>query len=573
MVVSLQILPLHPVRWAALALAVAVVGCAPATIRPPAQAAPGQSERLDGTRSVRKTLRIAEDDVPTALNNRFGESVAGGILNASLAYRDEADVPRPLLAQRLPSQSEGTWTVNADGTMQTVYALKPDLKWQDGHPLGAADFVLAYKVYTDPAIAVRTRLPESLMSDVILRDDRTIEIIWAQKYVEADALTDRALRPVPVHLLGDLYSRDKEAFSNSSFWSSEDYIGAGPYRVTKWERGATMTLAANPHFVMGKPKIETVEILFVTDLNATTAALLAGSLDYAEYHAIDIQQALILKRQWTEGQIFANEAGARYLEFQHREVPNHNRVVTDVRVRRALMHALDREALAEIRTGGLGAAADTGHPRTTPIYPRLDPVISRYPFDVRRTQAVLAEAGWTKAPDGVFRDSSGRSLDVSIWGSEEEEQEITIIADDWKRAGINSGLFVMSRTQRSDFELRVSFPGATASSGRDPIAHDRTLWENAPTPQNRFRGPNRGSYNNAEADRLYYLAKQSLDSAERLNVLLELERVFTADVGTGMLFYIVRPAAARHEVKGIKPAGFNYNDFTHFWNVWEWTLE
>lgn len=556
---------LLPLAWVA-----AILACTPAG--PTIRSAQTGLEPSAGA-AVRKTLRIAEDDAPTALNNRFGESVAGGILNATLAFRDEGDVPRPLLASKLPSLADGSWTVNSDGTMRTVYTLKPDLKWQDGRPLTSSDFVLAYRVYTDPQIPVRIRLPESFMTEVVARDDRTLEIAWGQKYVNADALADRDLRPIPRDLLEDLYLTDKDLFSNSSFWASEEYVGAGPYRVASWERGATMTLTANPHFALGQPRIDSIEIRFLTDMNATTAALLAGDLDFAEYHAIDIQQALLLRDRWPDGRILANQAGARYLEFQYRDVPNHQRVVTDVRVRRALMHAIDREALAEIRTGGLGSAADTGHPKGSPVYARLDGVISRYPFDVRRAEASLADAGWTKGGDGPFRDASGRPLEVTIWGSDEETQEVTIIDDDWRRAGLNSNIFVLSRSQRSDFELRVSFPGATASSGRDPVAHDRTLAENAPTPQNRYRGPNRGSYSNSEADRLYYLARQTLDPSERLNVLVELERVFTADVGLGMLFYTIRPAAARQAVKGIKPEGFNYNDFTHLWNVWEWTIE
>jgi peptide/nickel transport system substrate-binding protein len=371
----------------------------------------------------------------------------------------------------------------------------------------------------------------------------------------------------------DVYLQDRDAFTNSAFWASEEYVGAGPYRLTRWDRGVAMSLAANPYFAMGKPKIEAIEILFTNDMNAATASLLAGALDFAEYHAIDIQQALVLKEQWGAGRILANPAGARYLEFQYRDVPNHQPVVTDVRVRRGLMHAIDREALAGLRTGGLGTVADTGHPQGSPVFPSVDAAISKYPFDGRRLQAVLGEAGWTKGPEGLFRDASGRSLDVTIWGSSEEEQEVTTIADDWKRAGINSSEFIMSRSQRSDFEFRVSFPAVTASSGREPIAADRILWEKAPTPENRYRGPNRGSYHNPEVDRLYYLVQQMLDPAERTNATVELERVFTADVGLGMLFYIVRPAAVRNEIKGIRPEGFVFNDFTHLWNVWEWTIE
>src|SRR5579871_1603168 len=169
----------------------------------------------------------------------------------SLTYTDAHDATQPLLAERLPTQADGTWIVNADGSMKTTYSLRSGLRWQDGEPLTASDFVFAHNVYTDPEIPVTTRLPESLMSNVVARDDRTLEIDWQQTYVGADALVLTQLAPIPRHLMLDLFNSDKNAFSTSGFWSSPDFVGDGPFRVTQWERGVAITGAANPYFVFG----------------------------------------------------------------------------------------------------------------------------------------------------------------------------------------------------------------------------------------------------------------------------------------------------------------------------------
>jgi peptide/nickel transport system substrate-binding protein len=489
---------------------------------------------------------------------------------ATFMYLDEADNPRPLLAARAPSQADGTWTVNPDGTMRTVYTLKPDLKWHDGQPLTADDFVFAYSVYSDDEIPVSTRLPESLMSSVTARDSQTVEIAWRQLYVGAGSLNTRELTPLPRHLLGELFTQDRGAFMKSTFWTSPEYVGAGPFRLTEWDKGVALTFAANPYFALGKPALDTLRVVFAADANTVAARMLAGAIDV--FPTASAALALTLQERWqadSGGSVYIISLKARRLYFQFRDVPNQQKAVLDLRVRQALMHAIDRPALAAAVEGSLGQAADTAWPAGSRLYPRIDQAIAKYPFDVGRAQALLRDAGWTASPDGLLRNSAGQTLDMEIRTTEDVDG--TVVADYWKRAGINPTPVFITGINRRDDEYRASFPATQLQSGSSGYL-TILLTSSAPAAANGFRGSqNRGTYSNPEYDRLYRAQLTTLDMDARDGLLVDLERLITQDLPVGFLMYDSAPVVARSQVKGLRNVAKELGN--PLFNIWEWTVE
>jgi peptide/nickel transport system substrate-binding protein len=546
--------------------AAVLAGCAPPASSPTGQSGTG----ADAAQGPQRPIVIVQRAEPPMLNDRLDRMGLGFPATVTMAMKDDRERPQPVLAERLPSQSDGSWTVNPDGTMRTTYSLRPNLKWHDGQPLTAADFTFAHRVYVDPEVPISNRLPETLMSEVIPRDDRTVEIVWKQPYIEAGALVEAQLAPLPRGLLEDLYTRDKSAFATSSFWTSEEFVSNGPYRVTRWDHGVGIFLTANPDFALGKPKINNIELRAIVDANTIVAGFLAGTINFAQYTAIDIEQGLILRERWQAdraGNVYPESLfGTRYMEFQHRDVPNFQRGLLDVRIRRALAHSLDREALADALQHGFGPAADTGYSRSSAIFPKIDAAIAKYPYDPRRSQELFAQAGWTKDNDSVYRDGSGRPFDVEIRVTGEREDEATIIDADWRSNGISSTFFVVPRAQTNDVEFRVNFPGVATSASTEDVSAFNVTTGQAPTPQNRFTGKNRGSYSNPELDGLYDRYLQTLDQAQREDVQVQIERLYTSDVAHLVLYYQPRMGAARG-IAGIKPPVRG----TYQWNIWEWT--
>ncbi|MEA2640888.1 MAG: oligopeptide transport system substrate-binding protein, partial [Chloroflexota bacterium] len=87
------------------------------------------------------------------------------VFNADLALLDDQGTPRPYLADSLPQLNTDTWKVNADGTMETNYHLRPNLVWHDGQPLTADDFVFAFQVYARQDLGTANSPPINLIQD------------------------------------------------------------------------------------------------------------------------------------------------------------------------------------------------------------------------------------------------------------------------------------------------------------------------------------------------------------------------------------------------------------------------
>src|SRR5205823_7379820 len=113
---------------------------------------------------------------------------------------------------------------------------------------------------------------------------------------------------------------------------------------------------------------------------------------------------------------------------------------------------------------GFATSADTTIPKNTPIYPRIDQAITHYPYDPRKAEQLLTEAGWTKGTDGVFKNAAGQPFDAEIRATSENGQVAQVVADYWKRVGLNSATYVIPAAQLNDQEVRVGFPFASLTA-------------------------------------------------------------------------------------------------------------
>ncbi len=557
-------------RWRATVvlagMLVATMGCAPSQQgSEPSGAARGPTRP--------NILRVAGSVDVTVFHDRLrpgNDSPLDPYVNAGLADRDHSQVIHPLLLERLPSQDDGSWIVNPDGTMRTLLTLRKDLRWHDGSPLTSADIVFAFQVYRDRDIPLFSDLPERYMTSVVAVDDRTVEVNWREIYVEAGTPAKNHLAPLPRHLLASLYDQDKKAFLSSPFWTTEQYVGTGPFAVATRDPGVRVTLQANPYFVLGRPNIDTIQFDVVPDKNTIVVRLLAGEVDFAEYRSIQAQDAQTLGEHWKTsgvGQIYNTFQSNRLLWFQHRDVPGHQKAILDVRVRQAIMHAIDREALGRAETAGLAGASDSPFAPTDAIWPRIERAITKYPLDPRRTEALLNQVGWTKAADGLFHNAVGETLDVEITASSDHPKEPLIISDFLKRAGIDARPVPTSEALEADPEYRASFPGASVQSS-SPGVYNRVEGAQAATAANNYRGQNRSGYANPQLETLIRRLATTLDERARDDLLVEMEAFVSADVALGHLYYQVRPAVGLRSLKGITGLAGSYA-----WNVWEWRFE
>jgi peptide/nickel transport system substrate-binding protein len=553
-------------------------GCAPDS-RAPAQA----SSESGSAPSTSTTLTMAIRYEPTALSLKMTAQAGGDFVkqpfNATLAYIDGDGNAQPMLAERLPELNTETWRVFPDGRMETIHRLRPNVTWQDGQPLTARDFIFGYQLSSNPALGAFSPKPQDQMEEVLAPDPLTVVIRWRSPSPDAATLSenrDGGLEPMPRHLLEAGYERvvqdasAKDAFLSLPYWTHE-YVGLGPYRLQRWDPGSHLEGLAFPEYVLGRPKVNRIIMRIIADENTTLTNMLAGSIDVATKYTLRFEQGQVLRREWpanTRGGILVAVNGGQYAMVQFRpeflKVPE----LMDVRVRRALVHSLDRQSVVDSLFDGEIRPIETFVYPNVPYYATLDRAMVHYSYDPRRTEQLMNEAGFAKDSGGVFANGAGERFrpEFQSLGSTLFEQAQAIFVDAWSRAGIQTQPTVLPASQVRDNEARNTF-NAIASAGGVLDGWLGFTSAEIGTRSNRWTGRNRGGWSNAEYDRLWDEFNSTISRPERERLLGQIARVLSEELPAWPLYAQADVWAHARHVKGVNPGS---TETRPLWNIHTW---
>ncbi len=556
-----------------------LLGCASPESRGPAISG---SDAPQG-RTTPKSLTIALQNEPRALFTIMGGDVGGApaahvllALHQTLAMYDDRGNPYPMLVTELPSQANGSWLVRPDGTMQTTYSLRPNVRWHDGTPLTAQDFAFAFQVTMDPELPVASRSVARLISSIETSDDATIAIGWSRPYPFANVIAEPDLGPLPAHLLKDTWQTNKERFQNLAYWNSE-FVGVGPYRLASWQLGSQLVLQAFDGFYGGRPKIDTLNFKFIPDEATAYANLMAGTVD-GEFRSLDFNKVIAVKEEWERAGrkplVLIQPTYWRIIEVQYRPELSKVPESADPRLRQGLLHAIDRQALVDAVYQGQAPVADTFVPTDDVKWDWVKDAIVKYPYDTRRAEQLLGEVGWRRGADGNVVNGAGERVKVPLWTTQggQWESELSIVADQWRSLGLAVDEHVIPGAQSRDRELTSKYPGFSARPIPFAFANitEQFATSACPSDATRWAGNNRGCYQNPAADRAVDGLLRSIDPAEQRGLWRDLVRIQIQEVPVLSLYYYVQGTIFREGVTGIK--GENRPTISATWNVTEWDV-
>jgi peptide/nickel transport system substrate-binding protein len=496
------------------------------------------------------------------------------VFNAGLALMDDRDNVRPYLVEALPHANSESWRIAPDGRMETIYKLRPGLTWHDGKPLTSADFAFAARVYGNRDYGVAVTAPVNQFEEVLAPDLSTLVIRWLRTYPNAARMTAVEFQPLPAHLLEEPFRQlSSEAFMAHPFWTTE-YVGAGPYRLERWEEGAAIETVAFAGHVLGQPTIERMRIIFVPDPNTAVANLFSGAAQVTFDEGIRFQQGVVVRREWGArgaGSVLILPGLWRFVQIQLHPERMNPRALADVRVRRALASTLDRDAVNDGIFEGEAPPAFGPVPPNVDYYAEIERTVVKYPYDPRQAQQLMSEAGFTRGGDSAYtRTGEGPlSMELRVSAGSQNEAEQAIMASVWRSNGFGITEFAQSTALSQDPESRVQYPalrGSNTTPGEEALAVLGTA--GTPRPENRWFGTNRGSWSNAEYDRLVEAFHTTVDRSQRVQQILQMLRILSEDVPSISLNFTPYAVAIAAGLNGPVPVGPE-NQVN--WNIHEWT--
>lgn len=558
-------------------LCVLAVGCgAP---RGPGAGQPGGE--LPGAPATSKRITAAMGDEPPTFNGRINSaasaSVEGGtgieqLLRAGLVAVDNAGGSHPQMAEAVPTTENGLWRVFADGRMETTWKLRSGARWHDGAPLTTEDLVFSIEVVRDPEMAIFRNSPTAnalrALDGLEAPDPLTLVARWKEPFIQADMLFSHDMvYPMPKHLLGDAFSQDRGALIQLPYWS-EEFVGNGPFRLRDWARGSHLVLAAFDQYALGRPKIDQIEVRFVQDPNTVVANLLAGQIDLT-LHSLSLERATLVRDQWKEGRV-GTSFNRWTLVFPQLLSPV-PAVVGEVQFRRALLHAIDRQALVDTLMGGLVPVAHMYLGPSAAGFREIEPTISRYEHDPRKAATLVGELGYTRGADGLMRDGSNQRLSVEIRasaGRDLAEKVMLSVADSWQRIGVGTERVVIPVQMARDREYLATFPAFEVSENNpnESWRLGRFKTGQVPLPENRFVGSNRIRYASPEYDALSDRYFSTVPLEARIQALGEIMGHMAEHVLLMGLFYGAEATMISNRLTNVTPGG------GLAWNAHEWEI-
>lgn len=471
-----------------------------------------------------------------------------------------------LLCTELPSLDKGTAVevTRPDGTraIDATFTIQPGATWGDGRPLTTRDVLFTWEVGRHPLSGVtNAQLFSKDIVGITAVDDKTFTVHWDKYRCSYDSIND--LLVLPEHLERPVFEADPSQYRNRTLYDTDRTnpgLYFGPYRISRVESGAYVVLEPNPTWWGDKPGFNRIVVRTIENTSAMEANLLSGEVDYvAGEVGLSIEQALAFEKRHGQRFRVVYQPG---LFFEHIDLNLDNGILADVRVRRALLTAIDRDAISRQLFGGKQPVAHTG---VNPLDRFYSEDFTRYPFDPAAAARLLEEAGWTELRGGIRHDAAGRRLSLefqSTAGNRTRELVQQVLQEQWRKAGVEVRInnqparVLFGETMRErKFPAMAMFAWLSA-----PENIPRTILHSTmiPTPENGFSGQNYVGFRDAETDRIIDDLEVTCGEAEARPLWTRLQQIYAEQLPALPLYFRSDSYIMPPWLDGVRPTGHQY---------------
>ncbi len=453
--------------------------------------------------------------------------------------------PQPAAAER--------WEVSADGLTYTFH-LRAGLRWSDGSPLTAADFVASWRRALSPALAAEyAYLLYPLQNAEAINQGRETDVTR----LGAEALDDRTLRvrlerptpylpaltalpvwmPVPVAAL----ARHGAVDQRGTDWARPGrLVGNGPFQLTAWTPNARIVAAKNPHYWdAATVRLDGIEFRITESAEVDERNFRAGQIHLT--HSLPAAKIPIYQRDQPDVLRIDPFLQAIFLRFNTTRPP-----FTDARVRRALSLAIDREQLtAQALRGG-----------QTPARSFTPPGLAGYtaqaqvPTDFAAARRLLAAAGF---PEGRGLPT----LELQVRNDAHQPRIAEVLQAVWRRElGVN--LTITQLEQKTWVANQQNLAYHLSGAGWIGDFVDPVTFLDLFTAEG---GNNWTGWRSAAYDGFIAEAARSSDPAQRYAAFQRAEALLLEEAPVAPLFFGVRTYLIHPSVRGWEPSLLGQNQY------------
>lgn len=481
-----------------------------------------------------------------------------------------------------PYPNIATWTESPDHKTFT-FTIKEGVKWHNGDELTVEDWkysleVIAHPDYTGArysnvemivgAEEYHTGEADSI-SGIKVIDPYTIEI--TVKEAAVNTLDNLWSYPMPSKYYEGIAVKDLP----NSPQVRQNPIGTGPFKVKKIQPGEFVELERFDDYWQGKPYLDGV-VYKIVDANLTEGLLQNGEVDIMEIPASQYKQIKELPNTnlFEEPSLSYSYIGFDFGRWDATEekVVMDNPKFQDKRLRQAMAYALDRQALIDAFSNGLGEVINAPMPVVS-WAKAPDSELNAYEYNPDKAMQLLDEAGYKDIDNDGFReDPNGEKFTVSFHamsGSDISEPRAQAIMQMWHEVGLNAQLNGGSLKEFNLFYDMVEKddPSIDVFMGAWGLASD-------PDPTGLWRSNdvwNFPRWYTEESDRLIKegIGEKAFDESYRKQVYVDWQKLVNEELPMIFMYAPVDVYAANKRLQNVHTNSFTSQVDTHLWWVTE----
>jgi peptide/nickel transport system substrate-binding protein len=479
-----------------------------------------------------------------------------------------------LLCTELPTIENGLavpeTTAEGKEGIAVTYQIHPGATWGDGTPVTTADVVFTWEVGRHPQSGVSNFELYRRMLSIDVKDDKTFTVHTDRITFDYSAIVDFEL--LPAHLERKIFEAAPLEYRNRTTFDTDPTnpgLYFGPYRIVEVVSGSHIALEPNSTWYGQAPAFDRIVVRVIENTAALEANLLSGAIDMiAGELGLTVDQGLAFEKRHGGRFNISYQPG---LIYEHIEFNLDNPVLQDIRVRRALIHALDRKAISQQLFEGHQPVA---HASVSPLDWVYSDNIRTYPYDPETAGRLLDEAGWNVMKDGLRHNQAGGRLTLEIMttaGNRTRELVQQVLQSQWREVGIDvrirnepARVFFGETVTKRKFPAMAMFAWI---SSPENVPRTTLHSEQIPTEANNWAGQNATGYKSARMDELIDAIEIELDRAKRKDLWQRLQALYTEDLPVIPLYWRANPYILPKWLDGLRPTG--HQGTTTLW-VEEW---